>query len=413
MPTAPAEKKRIVISIGDPSGVGPEVVAAALSAVRDRARFLLVGSHKIFTRAAKIVGLSPAEVKPVDFPSFNNAMQIYEPAPWKGALPVFGQPNGATGAYSFQWAEVAARLCTNGTADAVVTAPICKAAWHAAGKNYPGHTELLGAIGESNEQLMLLATPFVNGQGLRVALVTAHTPLAQVAGQINHDKIIHSCVVLHNELQSRLGVFNPRLAVLGLNPHAGENGEIGDEEVRVIAPAVAALQQHGLNVVGPLSADTAFFRMWQEKAFDAILAMYHDQGLAPLKTVAFFGGVNITLGLSIVRTSPDHGTAFNLAGTGGANAESMINAMVVALDILETEKRVRRALAKDGQASRQIFERVFLTAQTLVPGVTPENLYLLYRSGKLDAILPALAADLGFTEDAIRRAFAEMLQQQR
>jgi 4-hydroxythreonine-4-phosphate dehydrogenase len=339
------EQRRLTVSLGDPAGVGPEVVARALAEIPagSGGRFLLVGSPRIFFRAAKIVGWRQAEtaVAIAEYPNFERDIQIYDPHEWNGDLPEFGKPAEKTGIYSYQWAEVAARLCTNGTADAVVTAPVCKAAWLSAGKKYPGHTELLGAICEK-DPLMLLITPFTDGRGLRVATLITHVPLTAVPGLVTREKVVHACVVLHNELQSRLGMFSPRIGVLGLNPHAGESGEIGGEEEQQIAPALSSLRQHGVDAIGPLSADTAFHAMLNEQKYDVILAMYHDQGLAPLKTCNFYGAENITLGVPILRVSPGHGAAFDLAGTGQANPTSMLNAIFTAWMMVGAEREFRR-----------------------------------------------------------------------
>lgn len=322
---------RIVISMGDPAGVGAEIICQALNekCVRQSARLLIVGSGEIFARAQKIVGTKlnlPVVAENNIFG--DHELAIYEPRKWRGALSPWGKWSRKTGEDSLLWANVAAQLCVEKRADALVTAPICKAAWYRAGSKFPGHTELLASHCRSNDEVMMLV-----GGGLRVALVTIHLPLKKIFSVITPEKIIHHALILHRDLSTRFNIKNPRIGVLGLNPHAGEAGQIGDEEEKIIMPAIKKLRQQKINVSGPLSADTAFYLMLQGN-FDALLAMYHDQGLCALKTVAFERGVNITLGLPIIRTSPDHGTAFNIAGKNLANANSMINAIAYAVKLV-------------------------------------------------------------------------------
>lgn len=320
----------IVVTMGDPAGVGPEIVCKALADKKRTAgcQFLVIGAPAALARAMKAVKVK-LDVPEVDEPSFPGRLQIWAPYPWDGPLPSWGAWTPKTGAFSLEWVEAAAKLLVDKRADALVTAPICKEAWAEAGGKFPGHTELLGHSCGRNDELMLLV-----GGGLRVALVTVHEPLAKVARLVTRDKIVHDAMILHRELPARLGVKNPRIAILGLNPHAGEGGKIGGEEKAEIVPAVRQLTRQGVKAEGPVPADTAFHRMLAGD-YDVILAMYHDQGLAPLKTVAFDSGVNITLGLPIIRTSPDHGTAFDIAGKGKADAKSFLEAIACAKQMAE------------------------------------------------------------------------------
>ncbi|HVM62019.1 MAG TPA: 4-hydroxythreonine-4-phosphate dehydrogenase PdxA [Verrucomicrobiae bacterium] len=275
MPNRP----RIGITLGDPAGIGPEVVAKALKSGRLDRRF------------------------------------DYE---------VIGNPRTKRRADAVDWVVAGAKRCLKGELAALATAPITKELLHQAG--YPafvGQTELLAHLSRTKRFAMMLA-----GGPLRVALVTIHEPLRKVPKLIRPGKIV-DVIELSNEICRRLGIRRPRIAVAGLNPHAGEGGLLGDEDRRVIAPAVKRAARRGIVVSGPHSADTLFYRAAHGQ-FDAVVAMYHDQGLGPLKLIAFDNGVNLTLGLPFVRTSPDHGTAPDIAGKGIARPGGMIAAINMA-----------------------------------------------------------------------------------
>ena len=239
-----------------------------------------------------------------------------------------GQFSAATAPWVTACITEAVDLCLANKARAIITCPIQKEALYAAGFKHQGHTDFLAALCHdrgfpANDVMMLV------GGGLRAVPVTVHIALKDVAAALTQDAIITQAEVVHAALQQRFKIAKPRIAITGLNPHAGENGAMGREEIDIIRPAIAALQARGLNVFGPLPADTAFFPQ-ARASYDAILCMYHDQALIPVKTLDFHGGVNVTLGLPFVRTSPDHGTALNLAGTGKAQAESLIAAIRLA-----------------------------------------------------------------------------------
>ena len=240
-------------------------------------------------------------------------------------LVIPGEVSAVAGRQAIAAIETATSLCLDGQAAALVTAPISKAAIHLAGSPFPGHTEMLAALTGADEVAMMLV-----GGPLRVALVTIHEPLARVASLISVERITTVVRLAHLWLVDS-GIARPKVAVAGLNPHAGEGGEIGREEAEVIAPAVAALQAEGIAVQGPLPADTLFHAAYHG-AYDAVVAMYHDQGLAPLKMIAFDEGVNVTLGLPFPRTSPDHGTAFDIAGQGIARPASLLAALRLAVE---------------------------------------------------------------------------------
>ncbi len=237
----------------------------------------------------------------------------------------FGKITETGGRFAMRAVEAATDLCLNGEADAMVTAPLSKEAIRRAGYTNPGHTEFIAARAECAEYAMMMIAG-----ALRVGLVTGHLPLVDVPAAVTHGALLGKLRVIDRALRRDFGIEAPRIAVLGLNPHAGDGRALGREEERVIAPALEAARAEGLTAAGPFPAD-AFFGLHRHADYDAVLAMYHDQGLAPFKTLAFDEGVNYTAGLPIVRTSPDHGTAFDIAGTGAASAESMKSAVRLAI----------------------------------------------------------------------------------
>lgn len=285
---------RIAITTGEPAGIGPQIARAALDAVPPGAQAVLIGDASLLHGAAAQIEHVPlvAPVKP-------------------GALDV------RNAHYVLQVLDRAIAGAVRGEYDAIVTAPVHKGVINDAGVPFSGHTEYLAEKTRTPHVVMLLA-----GGSLRVALATTHLPLAQVPAAITPALLAQTFDVLHRDLVRRFKLQTPRIAVCGLNPHAGEGGHLGREEIDVIAPAIAAARARGLNIEGPLPADTVFVPT-QAQRFDAIVAMYHDQGLAPFKQIHFGDGVNVTLGLPFVRTSVDHGTALNLAGTDKADAGSL------------------------------------------------------------------------------------------
>jgi 4-hydroxythreonine-4-phosphate dehydrogenase len=243
---------------------------------------------------------------------------------------VAGQPSAAAAPAIIKWIETAVGLALSGAVAGVVTAPIAKAPLYDAGFQFPGHTEFLGELtasesfeGARGPVMMLIAGD------LRVALVTVHAPLAKVSGLLSVEAIVNVAKVTAEALHRDFGIAKPRLVVAGLNPHAGESGGIGREEIEIVAPAVRALQDLGIDVTGPHPADTLFPQAMRA-SYDAAICLYHDQALIPVKMLDFWGGVNVTLGLPIVRTSPDHGTAFDIAGRGLARPDSLIAAIRLA-----------------------------------------------------------------------------------
>ena len=278
---------------------------------------------------------TPAEAAQV----FATALPVLD-LPLKAGV-VSGQPSPLAAPAIISWIETAVGLALSGGVSGVVTAPIAKASLYAAGFKFPGHTEFLGELtaaarfdGARGPVMMLTASD------LRTALVTVHEPLAAVAAALTVEKVVNAGLVTAQALRRDFGIANPRLAVAGLNPHAGEGGTIGREEALVIEPAVRALQALGVDAQGPFPADTLFPAEMRAR-HDGVLCLYHDQALIPVKMLDFWGGVNVTLGLPIVRTSPDHGTAFDIAGRGLARADSLIAAIRLADQIANTRGQAR------------------------------------------------------------------------
>jgi 4-hydroxythreonine-4-phosphate dehydrogenase len=318
------KKLPIVISQGEPSGIGPEIAIKAFFSLNGRIagrRLRLIGNAAVFRAAAKTCGLNTDEF----------ADAIVDMGGTVTAEP--GKPSPANaGAVTAAIAE-GARACAAKEAAALVTAPIQKSVLTAAGFGFPGHTEYLGHLLNIAKPVMMLASRDVDPP-LRVVPFTIHIPLREVMNRLEAGALVSTAEIVLDALARDFGCAHPRLAVAGLNPHAGEDGTIGREDLDVIAPAVAQLRSRRRDVTGPLSADTLFHED-ARKTYDAALCMYHDQALIPIKTLAFWTGVNVTLGLPIVRTSPDHGTALSLAGRGIANAKSMIAAIEMAAEIAE------------------------------------------------------------------------------
>jgi 4-hydroxythreonine-4-phosphate dehydrogenase len=317
-------KLPIVISQGEPSGIGPEIAVKAWAALAGQVSgrpLRLIGSAGLFREAAVISG--------VDLPGLGEVIidtghKIRSQA---------GHPSVATAGAVTAAIERGVRACQAGEAAALVTAPIHKAVLMQAGFGFPGHTEFLAALTERPRAVMMLASSDIDPP-LRVIPFTIHMPLREVFRNLDPDAIAATGAVVLEALAKDFGCAHPRLAIAGLNPHAGEEGTMGREDLDIIAPAVAQLRDLGHAVFGPLSADTMFHED-ARKTYDAALCMYHDQALIPIKTLAFWSGVNVTLGLPIVRTSPDHGTALGIAGRGSANAASMIAAIRMAADIAD------------------------------------------------------------------------------
>ena len=318
---------RVAVSLGDPSGIGPEVAAGALAALRGRVVPLLFGDAS-FVRVARSAGLALPVVAPG------------EPLPRGGALVRVtrlaaadrrpGRPSPAGGAASLAYLEAAFAALSEGRAGALCTAPLAKAQVALSLPGFVGHTEWLEARGGGSRSVMMLA-----GRRLRVTLVTNHVSLREAIRRLTPPRIISVAAITAEGLRRDLGIARPRIAIAGLNPHAGEGGAFGDEEGRIVVPAVAGARAAGVDAHGPFPPDSVFFRAAAGE-FDAVVALHHDQGLIPVKLLdAVLGdsAVNVTLGLPFVRTSPDHGVAWDLAGTGRASDRSMRAALLLAAGI--------------------------------------------------------------------------------
>lgn len=347
-------KPKIGITMGDPGGIGPEVVLKALSRPQILSLFdpLLIGVPEVFQKASQALKL-PVHLSLVTdvasgFPrrvryegnTGLDARQVRDGretaggdvTPGRERIAVlscgeprafeYGKPSPEGGEVSFQAIRISAELALERKIDAIVTGPINKYSFHLAGHPYPGHTELLSSLAKTEKYAMML----LSGDQ-RVVLVTTHLPLGEVTGSITEEKIFGVIELTHSSLKSYFKLPNPRIGVCALNPHGGEEGVFGEEEKGAISPAISRALAQGIRVEGPFPSDTLFTR-WKE--FDSIVAMYHDQGLIPLKLLGFGRGVNLTLGLPFIRTSPDHGTAFDIAGKGVADPGSMIEALKLA-----------------------------------------------------------------------------------
>ena len=323
---------RLALSLGDPSGIGPEITVKAWRALRETGPpFVVVGDAGSLAAAGGGEDIRPVQTMREGAAAFAAALPVIDiplPAP---ATP--GRPSPESSPLVIRWIETASRLVLAGEADALVTAPIAKAPLYAAGFAFPGHTEFLGELAPAPADEIARGPIMMLAAGdLRVSLVTIHEPLSRVPGLLTIEAIVNAGLVTARALRRDLGIERPRLAVAGLNPHAGESGALGDEEVRIVAPAVRRLAEAGVEVSGPHPSDTLFHPEARAR-YDAVLCLYHDQGLIPVKMLDFWGGVNVTLGLSIVRTSPDHGVGYDIAGQGVARADSLIAAVRLAADI--------------------------------------------------------------------------------
>ena len=326
-------QRPLALTMGDPAGIGGELTLRAWLQLRDRGPcFVALDDPRHLMSLAARIGVSVAIE---EVAQAADAMAVFPRA--LPVLPVIlpasvvpGTPDPANGPAVIESIERAARLAMDGEVGGMVTNPISKAALYGVGFAYPGHTEFLAALtGITGAPVMMLASPM-----LRVVPVTIHVSLQAALGLLSEDAIVHAGRVTHAALQAAFGIPMPRLAVAGLNPHAGESGTMGREEVTMVAPAIARLRAEGIDATGPWPPDTMFTALARPK-YDAAICLYHDQALIPLKTLDMDNGVNVTLGLPIVRTSPDHGTAFDIAGTGRADPASLLAAIRLAAELAE------------------------------------------------------------------------------
>jgi 4-hydroxythreonine-4-phosphate dehydrogenase len=323
--------KPLALTSGEPAGIGPDIAIKAWLRRNELKlpSFYLLGDRDLFARRAKALGLEIklTDVRAEDAPgAFADALPVVATGHAATARP--GQPDGTSADAALASIRQAVADVIAGRASAVVTNPIAKSVLYQAGFRHPGHTEFLAELaaagGQSPQPVMMLWSP-----ALAVVPVTIHLPLRDAIGRLSSDLIVSTIRIVVSDLKARFGLVSPRIAVSGLNPHAGEYGSLGSEDEAIVAPAVEILRNEGIKIRGPLPADTMFHDA-ARKTYDCAICMYHDQALIPIKTIAFDDAVNVTLGLPFVRTSPDHGTAFDIAGTGKANPSSLVAALRLA-----------------------------------------------------------------------------------
>jgi 4-hydroxythreonine-4-phosphate dehydrogenase len=319
---------RVAITLGDPAGVGPEVIVKALGSLprKELANFTVVGNIEALERAKRVTS---AAIGFATVPT--DGAVLVEEVPIGAPLPEIGKVSAVAGEASVRYIRRAVEMATAGEADCIVTAPINKEAMNLAGHHFDGHTGLLAHLTGSKSSFMLLAS-----ERLNTIHVSTHVSLRGAIERATVERVLATIEAGHNHFM-RLGM-KPRIAVAGLNPHCGENGLFGDEDARFLAPAVEQAKAKGIDVSGPISADTVFARAYNG-AFDLVIAQYHDQGHIPIKLVAFDTAVNVSLGLPIDRVSVDHGTAFDIAGTGKANHVNMLSAIAYARLVASSPRR--------------------------------------------------------------------------
>ena len=324
---------RLILTAGEPAGIGPDIVIKVAQYELD-AQIVVIGDPDLLEDRARQMAV-PVELTEYD-PAGDSGRQSSGQKPGQlcclrqtlEAIVAPGKPDSRNAGCVLSAIEVAVESCKAGHFDAMVTAPVSKSVIAEAGWTFTGHTEYIAKLCDNSLPVMMLMNNF-----MRVALVTTHLPLGQVAGHITRQRLWDTITVVNNDLKLKFNIASPRILICGLNPHAGEQGHLGTEEIETVIPVIDELKSSGLNLTGPVPADTAFTRTSLDN-MDAVIAMYHDQGLPVLKSHGFGETVNVTLGLPIIRTSVDHGTAFDLAGTGKAEEASMVAAINCALDMV-------------------------------------------------------------------------------
>ncbi len=341
------EPIRVGISLGDINGIGPEVI---IKSFRDPQMLvectpIIYGSTKTIAIHKKAIDDNEFSYQRIEDANQAQKRKVNIVACWKEVVEIqLGEANETGGKYAFASLEAATKDLASGKIDVLVTAPISKETIQKAGFKFPGHTEYLAELSGVSDALMMM----VAGD-LRVALVTSHISLKEVSNAITKEKVLDKLKAFDASLKKDFGIVRPKIAVLGLNPHAGEKGKMGDEESEQITPAIQQAMGESILAFGPYPAD-GFFGSRQYTQFDGVLAMYHDQGLTGFKSIAFNDGVNFTAGLPIVRTSPDHGTAFDIAGKGLADEHSFRSAVYLAMDVYRTRSFVKEITANQLQS---------------------------------------------------------------
>lgn len=317
----------LAVTMGDPAGCGPQIIAKAWHKLRAQEPYVFVGvgAHKAFDRYCPTQEIESVEDARHVFP---NALPVIDVGTEMPDISP-GEPSIAAAKAIIESIETATRLVQSGAASALVTNPINKALLYKAGFTHPGHTEFLASLCQEPTAPALLPVMMLVGGGLKVSLATIHLPLRDAVSALSVDRLMHIATVTHHALQNDFAISNPKIAFTGLNPHAGENGTIGTEEIETINPAAEKLRTQGINISDARPADTVFAEALSG-TFDAVIAMTHDQGLIPVKTLDFWGGVNTTLGLPIIRTSPDHGSAYDVAKSELCREDSLLAAIYLA-----------------------------------------------------------------------------------
>jgi 4-hydroxythreonine-4-phosphate dehydrogenase len=328
------KEQPVAVTLGDPAGIGPEIIARTFSekGFQDENRAFVIGDARIMRRAVDLMGLSLGvnEIEKLEEGLFESgSVDVLQVGELPGDLP-FGELDARAGAAAFEYVRRATGLALERSVGAVATAPLNKEAMHMGGYEYPGHTEILAELTGTKDFAMMLQT-----EELRVIHVSTHVSLREAIDRVSKERVL---TVIHLALEAlaKVGVDEPKIAVAGLNPHAGENGLFGDEDAERIAPAVVEAREEGIDASGPHPPDTVFAKA-RKGEFDMVVVQYHDQGHIPIKLMGFEGGVNVTVGLPFFRTSVDHGTAFDIAGTGRADHSSMRTAIELARNLALSE----------------------------------------------------------------------------
>ena len=324
----------VAVTMGDPAGIGPEVIARTFTekGFQNENRAFVIGDARIMRRAVELMGLSLGvnKIERLEEALFEpGSVDVLQVGDLPGDLP-FGELDARAGAAAFEYVRRATGLALEGSVGTVATAPLNKEAMHMGGYEYPGHTEILAELTGTKDFAMMLRT-----EALRVIHVSTHVSLREAIDRVSKERVL-TVIHLAREALAKVGVDEPKIAVAGLNPHAGENGLFGDEDAECIAPAIVEAREEGIDASGPHPPDTVFAKA-RTGEFDIVVVQYHDQGHIPIKLMGFEGGVNVTVGLPFFRTSVDHGTAFDIAGTGRADHSSMRTAIELARDLALSE----------------------------------------------------------------------------
>jgi 4-hydroxythreonine-4-phosphate dehydrogenase len=341
----------VAITMGDPAGSGPEIDIKALRTIGQAdAKFVLIGDFRIFKKASELVNANDLKFVKIAHPAEARdepkTVYVVDVGTVDFSNLVYGKPSISGGKAAYECIVQAVNFAKTSAVQAIVTAPISKDALNMAGYNYPGHTELLAELTNSEFVMMTLVLKHV-----KVPHVTAHISLKEALDLIKKERVLRTIEVTHRSLVDLFGISEPKIAVTGLNPHAGEGGLFGNEEIQEIIPAIEEARKKGINVSGPFPPDSVFYRAYWNKEFDSVVAMYHDQGHIAMKMVGFMYGVNLTLGLPIIRASPDHGTVWGKAGKGTADERSTVEAMRLVAE-LARRKLNQKPSSSDNETSK-------------------------------------------------------------